>query len=130
MTERWLTINGHEGQYEVSDLGRVRSLLAPRGWVLKVPKILKQHPWGYKMRYLRIVLSRDYKLDNRYVHELVLTTFVDPCPKGMECRHWDGNPTNNALSNLLWGTPKENGQDRVRHGTSRLGYLASIGKVA
>lgn len=51
------------------------------------------------------------------VHRLVLEAFVGPCPGGMECRHLDGNPRNNNLSNLKWGTRSENQQDSVRHGT-------------
>lgn len=53
----------------------------------------------------------------RLVHRLVLETFVGPCPEGMECRHLDGNPANNRLENLCWGTPTENVADARRHGT-------------
>jgi hypothetical protein len=35
----------------------------------------------------------------------------------MQCRHLDGDPANNRLDNLRWGTPIENAQDRKRHGT-------------
>lgn len=52
------------------------------------------------------------------MHELVLTAHVGPCPPGMECRHLDGDEKNNALSNLVWGTPPEQALDRVRHGTA------------
>jgi hypothetical protein len=38
----------------------------------------------------------------------------------MECRHWDGNPENNNDWNLVYGTRKENAEDRDRHG--RTGY--------
>jgi hypothetical protein len=53
----------------------------------------------------------------QFIHRLVLETFVGPCPKGMMCRHLDGNPTNNNLNNLVWGTPSENQKDAVRQGT-------------
>ena len=43
-----------------------------------------------------------------YVHRLVLVTFVGPRPEGMECLHLDGDPGNNNLPNLRWGTHKEN----------------------
>lgn len=39
----------------------------------------------------------------------------------MECRHLDGNPANNRLSNLKWGTKVENESDKRRHGTSNVG---------
>lgn len=48
---------------------------------------------------------------------LVLLAFVGPCPLGMECRHLDGDKKNNHLFNLKWGTPKENTQDSIQHGT-------------
>lgn len=53
---------------------------------------------------------------NRPIHQLVLETFVGLCLKGMVCRHLDGNPQNNSLNNLRWGTPGENNLDTVRHG--------------
>lgn len=53
----------------------------------------------------------------KYIHRLVLETFVGPCPPGMECRHLDGNPANNRLDNLAWGTHSENSQDSIQHGT-------------
>ena len=55
------------------------------------------------------------------VHAMVLTTFVGPCPDGMVCRHLDGNRNNNCISNLAWGTPLENSQDMILHGTSNKG---------
>src|SRR5262245_38045005 len=48
---------------------------------------------------------------------LVLLAFVGPCPEGMECRHLDGNPQNNHVDNLRWGTSAENTEDQRRHGT-------------
>lgn len=53
------------------------------------------------------------------VHLIVLAAFVGQCPEGMECRHLDGDPTNNRLSNLRWGTPEENTLDRIKHGKNR-----------
>lgn len=51
------------------------------------------------------------------VHRMVLTTFVGPCPPGIQACHNNGDPTDNRLSNLRWDTPKSNSEDRVRHGT-------------
>ena len=65
--------------------------------------------------HMSVFLGRD---DQRLVHRLVLEAFVGPCPEGMECRHLDGNPGNNRLDNLAWGTPKENFADSMRHGTA------------
>ena len=50
------------------------------------------------------------------LHREVLKTF-DRLPKeGEICRHLDGNPSNNNIWNLKWGTPKENSQDCLKHG--------------
>lgn len=55
------------------------------------------------------------------IHRLVLEAFVGPCPEGLVCRHFpDRNPANNKLSNLRWGTIKENAADRVLHGTATI----------
>lgn len=51
----------------------------------------------------------------RYIHRLLLETFVGPCPLGMECRHLDGNKLNDGLNNLCWGTRGENYADSVVH---------------
>jgi hypothetical protein len=57
----------------------------------------------------------------RLVHLLILEAFVGPCPDGMQCLHNDGDPGNNRLSNLRWGTRVENAADRRRHGTCPIG---------
>jgi HNH endonuclease len=49
------------------------------------------------------------------VHQLVLKTFRGPRPDGMVACHDDGRKTNNALTNLAWGTPSSNQLDRYRH---------------
>jgi hypothetical protein len=51
---------------------------------------------------------------SRKAHHLILEAFVCPKPDGMQCRHLDGDPTNNNLENLKWGTSSENIQDFVR----------------
>lgn len=52
-----------------------------------------------------------------YIHQLVLKTFVGPCPEDMEIRHLDGNSQNNHLNNLKYGTRSENRIDSLDHGT-------------
>jgi hypothetical protein len=52
------------------------------------------------------------------IHRLVLLAFVGQAPKGLECRHLDGNPKNNRLENLCWGSSQEQADDRKRHGTN------------
>jgi hypothetical protein len=113
-SELWKDIPGYEGQYQVSDLGYVKSLsrrVKCRGGTRSVQEyILKiiQRPDGYCVVGVKKGMVR--------LHRLVLLAFVGPCPEGKECRHLDGNRQNNRLTNLCWGTRSENAQDRVRHG--------------
>jgi len=72
--------------------------------------------------------SGDYNL---FVHRLVLQSYIGNCPVGQECRHLDGNPQNNNLSNLCWGTSRENKYDTVWHGRHlRVGLKGSENKQA
>lgn len=53
-----------------------------------------------------------------HLHRLLAETFVSPSPFPKACvRHLDGNPYNNAIDNLAWGTYLENENDKRRHGT-------------
>ncbi len=67
--------------------------------------------------YLSVALYKGKKGFWKSVHRLVLETFKGSCPKGMECRHLDGNKQNNELKNLCWGTRKQNIQDSILQGT-------------
>lgn len=71
----------------------------------------------------------DYYQYPKLIHVLVLEAFMGPCPEGMQCRHLDGNPANNHVSNLVWGTPQENQLDRKLHGTSMEGSKHPMAKL-
>lgn len=105
--ERWRAVVGFEGRYEVSDLGRVRNSRTDH--VLSAATSRSGHQ--------RVVLCRDGKGKDMYVHRLVLMAFVGPCPEGMEGCHNDGDATHNDVDNLRWDTRAENNRDAVRHGT-------------
>jgi hypothetical protein len=124
--EQWRPVGGHEGWYEVSDHGRVRSIprvrqrgngspMSLQGRVLKgIPD-----PDGY----LYVTVSHaDGHRRRRPIHQLVLAAFVGPMPQGQETRHLDGDPANNRLENLCYGTSLENAEDQRRHG--RLYWLS------
>lgn len=88
----------------------------PRGPRVKapmVPRIL--HPNENNRGYYDVTLClpepRKY-----LVHQLILEAFVGPKPLGLECRHLDGDPLNNRLDNLLWGTHQENIADATKEG--------------
>lgn len=120
MNEIWKDILHYENWYQVSSFGRVKSLIRKhRFGYSKKEKVLQSFP--NNKRYLRVDLCKDGQRDCRQVHRLVLETFIGLCPEGMECRHLDGNPQNNRLDNLQWGTASENQRDRIIHGTSNRG---------
>lgn len=116
-SEIWKPVYGHEGKYEVSSLGRVRSLTwGCFGNKRKTPYIKKV--WMEPKGYLRA------KIVNRkahFVHRLVIEAFHGPSQKGMECAHLNGIRHDNRIENLKWVTPSENQMHRVLHGTSNRG---------
>jgi hypothetical protein len=118
--EAWRSIDGYEGIYEVSDLGRVRSL--PRATPYRGStrrrggQILKAYPGNYG--HLSLHLHRDGNAFGHGVHRLVLEAFVGPCPEGMQGCHRDDDPANNRLDNLEWGTPKQNQSQSHERGRS------------
>lgn len=67
--------------------------------------------------YPGIGVYKDGQVRRHRTHVLVLTMFVGPCPDGREGLHWDGDKTNNDVSNLRWGTRSENMKDAVRQGS-------------
>ena len=71
-------------------------------------------PQKDKDGYLCVGLNEEGLRKTRKIHQLVLEVFVGYRIKRQECRHLDGNKTNNKLSNLRWGTPKENLSDERR----------------
>jgi hypothetical protein len=122
--EIWRAVVGHEGRYEISDLGRVRSLLQ------RQPRILAQSAKRHRRGCLSVELRADgSKRVHRLVHQLVLEAFVGPRPEGHGGAHDDGDPTNNRLPNLAWKTQLENMEDRDRHGRTAVGEQAGGAKL-
>lgn len=79
--------------------------------------------------YPRVILVHNGRRFTVKVHKLVLLTFVGPCPDGMQCRHLDGNKTNNHVLNLAWGTRAENANDKTLHGTTTKGEKSNTAKL-
>ena len=120
--EKWKDVVGYGGLYEVSNQGHVRSLdresidssgrkRSTKGRMLKGSK----RESGYR----HVILYQGDSRKTKLVHRLVLEAFVGPAPKGMACRHLNGDPTDNRLENLAWGTTSTNNRDMVTHGTHR-----------
>ena len=116
MREIWKPIPGHEGCYEVSNLGRVRSLDRRKinGHRMKgriLATVFMRN--GYQI----VTLWRSGVQRTWLVHRLVLLAFIGEPGTGVEALHADGDRTNNRLDNLSWGTHSENQFDQVSHGT-------------
>lgn len=116
--EIWKEIPGFPG-YEVSNHGKVKSYFQPgtHGLNYSKPHILcPTKAAGYP----RVILCKDSRRHYSRIHVLVLTTFVGPCPKGMQACHNDGTRINNFLENLRWDTLSNNQLDRRKHGTNHV----------
>lgn len=107
MKEVWKDIPGYEGMYQISNLGRVKSLGSTirEGWNLK-EKILKltKEPKGY----LKVGLRKNGKIKTVRVHRLVAESFVANPENLPEVNHKDENKENNLADNLEWCTTKYN----------------------
>ena len=113
--ERWKPIASQQGHYSVSDCGRVRS---------EARVVLRKNgrPYNVRLRILKTIVGghgyRTARVGGRTcnVHELMLLAFVGERPhKHAVCRHLNGNPLDNRLNNLRWGTRAENYADGVEH---------------
>lgn len=129
--EEWRPIAGYEGVYEVSDQGRVRSLdrlvRANSGWRSTGIRYFTPSPSGKNRKYKKVLLRNPKK--QYLVHRLVLEAFVGPRPDNCEARHLDGDPSNNRLDNLAWGTKAENEADKIKHGTLLCGTANPASKL-
>lgn len=124
--EVWRPVKGYEGLYEVSNYGRVKSLMRWNGREhIYKPHIIKGSVQKMPHNYDRIIVTlrngdgsrgRDFK-----VHRLVAEAFLDK-PEGCNVvNHKDFDPTNNRVDNLEWVTDRENHDYSTRAG--RRGYL-------
>lgn len=126
--EEWRAVVGYEGLYEVSNLGRVRSLAREVSWSSSTMRlngrILKPRP--IHKGYVRVVLHRHGVSRFRRIHRLVLQAFVGECPDGMQCAHLNGEPADCRLSNLAWVSAAENASHKHAHGTHLHGSKSNL----
>lgn len=102
-SEFWKDITGYEGLYQVSNIGRIKSL--PRKYsrgesIMNTPI----NHWGYKMVYL----SKNKHKKFFSVHRLVALHFIDNPRNYKFVNHKDEDKTNNKATNLEWCTSKYN----------------------
>lgn len=119
--EIWRDVKGFEGLYQVSNLGRVKSLPKKvrncNGYFITKERILK--PQKNSKGYLRVQIVKSYF----FVHRMVATAFI-PNAENKPCvNHKDCNPLNNNADNLEWCTHLEN----IRY-SADLGRFAKVGE--
>ena len=120
--EEWRDIPGYEGKYQASSLGRIKSLRRMvRGrtrvgtpFLRSVPEHILKPGVYCRAGHLSVVLGHGE--NGRPVHQLVALTFLGACPKGMEVLHINGDPTDNRIENLRYGTRTQNILDVYRQG--------------
>lgn len=130
--EVWLPVPGYEGCYEVSSLGRVKSLRRqvahPTGGLCwRRERILK--PGTCHGGYLMVSLCSKGSCIASPVAHLVATAFLGPRPQGMEVCHCNGVRTDNRVENIRYGTPAGNHADKLAHGTDNRGNKHPLAKL-
>lgn len=110
MKEEWKDILGYEGYYQISNIGRVKSLtrkkLANNRYCNIQEKILKKNVNNYG--YILVRLYKNGKSQTLRVHRLVAQAFISNPKNKPQVNHIDGNKQNNSMKNLEWCTNKEN----------------------
>lgn len=116
MKENWKEIVNYEGLYEVSDMGRIKSMCRwcwnGHGRFLRKEKIKKVH----KKDYYRVQLSSHNVRKLFLVHRLVAQAFIGDCPEEEEVNHKNGVKTDNRIENLEYVTKSENSKHAVALG--------------
>lgn len=129
MIEIWKDIKGYEGLYQVSNLGRVKSLPKNRNSLEKGEMFLK--PYINKKGYFHVRLYKNTLSHDFLVHRLVGTHFIPNPDNKLQINHLINDKSNNRCSNLEWCTGTEN----VRHAwatginTPRKGVLNGMAKL-
>ena len=80
-------------------------------------------------RYYVLTLYRDCQKHSLNLHALVCRAFHGDPPEGMQAAHGNGDKSDNSADNLRWATPKENCDDRGRHGNHVAGEKQHLARL-
>ena len=112
--EIWKDVEGYDGEYQVSNLGRVKSFKVRRGICRRVGGFFLK-PAINVHGYLIFQLTKDRKATVYPIHRLVATTFIPNPENKKTVNHIDGNKKNNSIENLEWATHSENSLHHVKN---------------
>ena len=119
MEEIWKDIKGYEGLYQVSNLGRVKSLkrkvYAGRNRLRWQHERIMSNNKSNGNGYLVVNLNKESKDKNKYIHRLVAQAFIPNPNHYLYVNHKDENRKNNKVDNLEWCTALYNNTYKNAH---------------
>ena len=109
MEEEFRDVKGYEGLYQVSNLGRVKSLARKSSAGSNIQERMRKTPVN-SHGYIELTLSKEGKMKSRKVHQLVAIAFLghEPCGFKLVVNHIDFDKTNNNVNNLEIVSAREN----------------------
>lgn len=131
--ERWASVQGYEGLYEISSLGRCKGLRLETkfGNQTKVYPVRILKPKKRKGKYSSYILCNDGKHTTHMIHRLVALHFIQNPHSKKHVNHKDGYKWNNSIDNLEWCTSSENLEHAMTTGLNKnFGETAKAAKLS
>lgn len=128
VSEQWRPVIGFEGRYEISSIGRIRSIRRRTTNGIRGGIILNQQTDRDGYRYL-VISNHDGQQFLKRIQRLVAEAFIGPIPEGFVVCHNNGIRSDNSVDNLRIDTQRSNVMDCKTHGTCRVGVLHVMAKL-